>query len=283
MVAFRVSRPHMDRVAARAAAREHIVSARRHAGVELDVAPLPARESGRGFVLVYNQTSLADDLGNLEVLWQFADRSVMAAEYGLIPFFQAAAPTLGIVLLRRGDRAATETILARLVHWAAAREVVSMAAEGRLSPDGRVAHFKRGAFLIAIRAGVPVVPMAVYGGRRILRPGSLRLRSGTLRYRFGSPISITGLTEADAPALAESARQVVATLYEEAARQSTAGCRGSSLGGTTLHIALRRTAGVRPQTPDGLRGRRSRTRVCRCSLMRHRRDRQACLLATGHA
>lgn len=223
MVAFRVSRPQIDRAAARAMVLKHTALARRYAGVDLDLAPLPKRrEIGSAFVLVYNQTSIADDLGNLEVLWQFADRSVMAAEYGLIPFFRAAAKTLGIVLIRRGDRAATELTLAHLVNWAAAGEIVSLGAEGRLSPDGQVGHFKRGAFLVAIRAGLPVVPMAVHGGRHILRPGSLRLRPGTLTYRFGPPISIEGLAEDGAPALAESARQVVATLYAEAARESSA-------------------------------------------------------------
>jgi 1-acyl-sn-glycerol-3-phosphate acyltransferase len=225
IVAFRVSRPRMDRAAARAEVLRHTTSARRYASVDLDVAPLPDRRSiGSSFVLVYNQTSIADDLGNLEVLWQVADRSVLAAEYGRIPFFGAAARNLGIVLMRRGDRTSTEKTLADLAGWAAAGQVVSIGAEGRLSPDGEVAHFKRGAFLVAIRAGVPVVPMAVHGGRQILRPGSLRLRPGTLRYRVGSPIPIEGLTEADAPALAESTRRIVASLSAEAARDSgTAG------------------------------------------------------------
>jgi len=217
LVAFRVSRPPMVRATARAAVLEHVASARRAASVRLDVGPVPDRGDGsRGFVVAYNQTSIADDLGNLDVLWRFADRSVLAAEYGLIPFFEAAARRIGVVLMKRGDRVATEQTIARLVGWAARGEVVTVAAEGRLSPDGAVGHFKRGAFLVAIRAGVPVVPMAVHGGRRILRPGSLRLRSGTLRYRFGPAIPVDGLGEDDAPTLAERTRQVVAALYAEA-------------------------------------------------------------------
>ena len=217
LVAYRVSRPGVPRATARAAVLKHIASARRAADVLLDIAAAPDRSDGRGgFVLAYNQTSIADDLGNLDVLWQFADHSVLAAEYGLIPFFKAAAERMGIVLMKRGDRVATEQILARLVGLASRGEVITLAAEGRLSPDGDVGHFKRGAFLIAIRAGVPVVPMAVHGGRRILRPGSLRLRPGTLRYRFGSAISVDGLVEDDAPILAERVRQAVATLHAEA-------------------------------------------------------------------
>ena len=69
------------------------------------------------------------------------------------------------------------------------------------------------------------VPMTVWGGRSILRPGSLRLRAGMLTYRFGSPISVDGLTEDDAPAMAEEARRAVARLL--------AGARGEIGGSTT--------------------------------------------------
>ncbi|MCG6955059.1 MAG: 1-acyl-sn-glycerol-3-phosphate acyltransferase [Gemmatimonadetes bacterium] len=224
MVAYRASRAGLDRTAARAIILSHVNSVRRWARVELDVAPVPKR-AGSGFVLVYNQTSIADDLGNLDVLWRFADYSVLASEYGRIPFFGSAARRVGIVLMKRGDRQATDETLRRLARWAAEGSVVSVAAEGRLSPGGEVGHFKRGAFLVAIRAGVPVVPMTVWGGRSILRPGSLRLRAGMLTYRFGSPISVDGLTEDDAPAMAEEARRAVARLL--------AGARGEIGGSTT--------------------------------------------------
>jgi 1-acyl-sn-glycerol-3-phosphate acyltransferase len=212
MVARRASRAGLDRAAAREIILRHVATVRRAARVELDLAPVPVRAPRSGFVLVYNQTSIADDLGNLEVLWQFTDFSVLAAEYGRIPYFGSAARRVGIVLMKRGDRQATDETLERLTGWAAGGAVVSLAAEGRLSPDGAVGHFKRGAFLVAIRAGVPVVPMAVSGGRSILPPGSLRLRPGVLTYRFGSPMSADGLSEDDAPALAEEARQAVARL-----------------------------------------------------------------------
>lgn len=218
VVAYRASRRGSDRRAAREIIVRHVASVRREAGVELDVAPVPAR-SGSGFVLVYNQTSIADDLGNMEVLWQFVDYSVLAAEYGRIPYFGSAANKVGIVLMKRGDRRATDATLARLTTWAAEGAGVSVAAEGRLSPDGEVGHFKRGAFLVAIRAGVPVVPMVVAGGRRILRPGSLRLRPGVLSYRFASPIGVDGLTEDDAPKLAEQARHAVARLLADVRRE----------------------------------------------------------------
>ncbi|MEJ2207233.1 MAG: lysophospholipid acyltransferase family protein [Gemmatimonadota bacterium] len=220
--AFQIARRDLDREAARALALAHTSSVRRRARIRLDCRGEPDRRpDGSAFVLVYNQTSMADDLGNLEVLWRFTDYSVLAAEYGYIPFFRAASDKIVIVLMQRGNRTATDRTLDRLVEAASAGAVVSVAAEGRLSPDGRVGHFKRGAFLVAIRAGVPIVPMAVQGGREILRPGSVRLRPGTLRYRFGAAIPVAGIAEDGAPALAEHTRQVVAGLVAEAAAQGS--------------------------------------------------------------
>lgn len=92
-----------------------------------------------------------------------------------------------------------------------------MGAEGRLSSDGAVGHFKRGAFLVAIPAGVPVIPMAIQGGREILAPGAFGCRPGMLRYQIGAAIPVKGYAEADAPRLAERARSAVAALYAEAA------------------------------------------------------------------
>lgn len=106
-----------------------------------------------------------------------------------------------------------DLVLTWLVRAAAEGAQMSMAAEGWLSPDGAVGRFKRGAFLVAIRARVPVVPMTVRGGREILCPGSLRCRPGTLRYRIGTPITADGFSDQDAPKLAERARDAVIALY----------------------------------------------------------------------
>lgn len=219
LLALRCARA-AERDAGRSMILRHMARVRRRAGVSLRVAGEHHVPQRSGFVLVYNQTSLADDLGNLDVLWRYIDLSALAAEYGLLPFFPQAAERVGLVLVRRGNRSATDLVLRRLGEAAAAGRRISMAAEGRLSPDGEVGHFKRGAFLVAIRGGVPVVPMCVQGGRGILAPGSVQMRPGVLRYRFGPPLASQGYAEQDAAELAERARGAVARLYREEAARS---------------------------------------------------------------
>ena len=58
--------------------------------------------------------------------------------------------------------------------------------EGGRSPEG-LREFKEGAAYIAIKAGVPVVPMAIVGMRDLLPMGSLHIRSGRVQFRHRAP------------------------------------------------------------------------------------------------
>jgi 1-acyl-sn-glycerol-3-phosphate acyltransferase len=68
--------------------------------------------------------------------------------------------------------------------------------EGGRSAVG-LGPFKEGAAYIAIKAGVPIVPMAIAGMRELLPIGSAHLRSGKVTVRVGDPISTKGLTIGD--------------------------------------------------------------------------------------
>jgi 1-acyl-sn-glycerol-3-phosphate acyltransferase len=66
--------------------------------------------------------------------------------------------------------------------------------EGTRSMDGRLLRFKGGALAPAIRAGVPVVPVACVGAHRILPKKSLRIRPGEILVRFCPPIDASAYT-----------------------------------------------------------------------------------------
>jgi 1-acyl-sn-glycerol-3-phosphate acyltransferase len=64
--------------------------------------------------------------------------------------------------------------------------------EGGRSPHG-LRDFKEGAAYIAIKAGVPLVPIAIVGLRRLLPMGSIHIRSGRVAVKVGRPIPTAGL------------------------------------------------------------------------------------------
>ena len=86
--------------------------------------------------------------------------------------------------------------------------------EGTRSIDGRVAPFKGGSFLIALQAGLPVVPLSLVGTRRIMAKGQLAAHPGRVRLVIHDPIETTGLARADARAFGERVRQIIRPIAE---------------------------------------------------------------------
>jgi 1-acyl-sn-glycerol-3-phosphate acyltransferase len=85
--------------------------------------------------------------------------------------------------------------------------------EGGRSPKG-LREFKEGAAYIAIKAGVPVVPIALVGMRRLLPMGSIHIRPGRVRLRVGDPIPVTGLAPGDRAELTRRMYEEVSRLLE---------------------------------------------------------------------
>jgi 1-acyl-sn-glycerol-3-phosphate acyltransferase len=66
--------------------------------------------------------------------------------------------------------------------------------EGTRSPDGRLQEFKKGAVVMAIKAGVPIVPIACSGAQRIMRKRSLEIHAGEILVEFLAPIDASQYT-----------------------------------------------------------------------------------------
>lgn len=97
-----------------------------------------------------------------------------------------------------------------------------MAPEGTRSKDGSIGPFKKGPFHIAIGAQAPVYPIVVSGAYELMPRTAWLPRSGTVRLKFLNPVSTQGMTEKDAPVLAERCRQaMVAELALMTARAQT--------------------------------------------------------------
>jgi 1-acyl-sn-glycerol-3-phosphate acyltransferase len=67
--------------------------------------------------------------------------------------------------------------------------------EGTRSPDGRVQPFKKGPFVVAMEARVPVVPVAISGASDLNPKGRLEVRSGTIQVALGEPVHPDGFAD----------------------------------------------------------------------------------------
>jgi 1-acyl-sn-glycerol-3-phosphate acyltransferase len=87
--------------------------------------------------------------------------------------------------------------------------------EGTRSRSAEMLPFKKGGFIMAIKAQAPIVPVAVQGGRDSMRRGSWMLRPVTVSVRVGAPIESTGVTLGRRDELIATTRQRIAALLAE--------------------------------------------------------------------
>jgi 1-acyl-sn-glycerol-3-phosphate acyltransferase len=85
--------------------------------------------------------------------------------------------------------------------------------EGGRSADGVITPFLSGAFYMAIKAGVPIVPVAIVGTYEVLKMNTYVIRPGNLQLVIGQPISTEGCTTRDMEALSEKVKSAIEDLY----------------------------------------------------------------------
>jgi 1-acyl-sn-glycerol-3-phosphate acyltransferase len=91
--------------------------------------------------------------------------------------------------------------------------------EGGRSNDGLLQDFIEGSAYIAIKSGVPAVPVAMTGTREVLPMGSMQIMRGVVHLRIGDPIPTADLTTRDRATLAQTMHDKVADLLNESASQ----------------------------------------------------------------
>jgi len=87
--------------------------------------------------------------------------------------------------------------------------------EGGRSLDGRLAEFRAGTFLLAIKAGVPVVPLTLNGTRGILRVNSWHIRPGSVELIVHPPILTAGKHSSSAEQLSAEVRAAIQSEFDE--------------------------------------------------------------------
>jgi 1-acyl-sn-glycerol-3-phosphate acyltransferase len=91
--------------------------------------------------------------------------------------------------------------------------------EGTREPAGELLPFKKGGFIMAIKAGAPVVPVSIQGGRAAMRKGSWILWPTLVTVRVGEPIDTAGLDLTARDALIAQTREQIMALREDRATQ----------------------------------------------------------------
>ncbi len=178
------------------------------AGTRLIVRNRHRLGHGRGQILVSNHQSwfdifaLGTTLGNG---FSFVGKK----EVSRIPVVGAAWEKVGNIAIDRSDQQAAISSLQRADELMREGRTIIMFPEGTRSPTGKLGRFKKGAFVMAIKSQVPVVPVAVLGTREIMKKGNWRMSSGTVTVLVGRPVDTAGLTLKDRNQLSVRCRESI--------------------------------------------------------------------------
>ena len=176
-------------------------------GVRVRVEGIERLDPNRSYVFAANHQSIYD-IPIVFASLPFQLRIIAKASLGRIPFMGWHLQRTGHVLVDRSKPGAgTVKKMARLV---AAGHSLIVFPEGTRSTDGAVAPFKGGSFVIALDAGLPIVPLSIVGSRHVMFKGQLIVRPGTVSLIVHDPIETAGLGRDRARDFATSVREVVA-------------------------------------------------------------------------
>jgi 1-acyl-sn-glycerol-3-phosphate acyltransferase len=148
------------------------------------------------------------------------------------PVFGWAIASMGFIPVdRENRRTAIKSFEEAAARIRAGRSVLIFPEETR-TINGNLLPFQRGGFLIALKAGIPIVPVGLHGPRRCLPKHSYFVRPGTITVRFGDAIPTAGYSVTDKSGLMEEVRRAVEGLRGNtaAAAAVTGGGSGTAAG-----------------------------------------------------
>jgi len=165
-------------------------------GARLEVWGLESLDLSRSYLFVGNHASQLD----IPVLFAALPvplRFLAKEELRRVPIVGVFITAMGMVFIDRDRADAARSSIDQLAELLASELNLMAFPEGTRSRDGEIQPFKTGAFVAAIKSGVPVVPVRIDGAAAILPAGTLAIQPGPVRVFVGKPIPSTGLTLSD--------------------------------------------------------------------------------------
>jgi 1-acyl-sn-glycerol-3-phosphate acyltransferase len=188
----------------------------RACGITVDVEGLQHIDPNKPYIVISNHLSNFDIWATLAAL-PGRIHFVAKKELTRLPFFgQALAMSDHIVIDRSNPEDAVARINDRIATQIGKGFCILFYAEGTRSPDGKVHAFKKGGVTLALRTGLPIIPMSVSGTRKFLPKGHLVIRPrGRIKLVLAPPVETKGVGVDERDALNERVRAIVIKNYTE--------------------------------------------------------------------
>jgi 1-acyl-sn-glycerol-3-phosphate acyltransferase len=210
IVPFNDSSPMIDRVI-RGWSRIWLTTS----GTRLEVEGGDNIDPKRSYVVVANHLSALDIMACLLAV-PLPIRFLAKKELFRVPVLAQGMRLVGIIEVDREARGAIHSEVNRQ-----SRDLIEKGrsliiyAEGTRPRNGVMKPFKKGAFTMAIRAGLPVLPLSIHGSYEAWPPAKPIVRGGLIRVVIDKPVETDGLTSADTGDLRDQVREIIGGRVEE--------------------------------------------------------------------
>ena len=174
-------------------------------GVRVEVTGLERLDPAQAYIFTPNHQSMIEV--PLFVTYLGRNPAYLAKkEVFKYPIFGYGIGLMGVVPVDRSNSpAAVESARLATKNLRRGKSYV-VYPEGTRSPDGRMLPFKKGAFMMALDAGVPVVPVTISGGTQIMPKAQVKVHPSTVRITVHEPLSTKGYSKQNISELMERAR-----------------------------------------------------------------------------
>jgi len=185
----------------------------RAAGVKVHVHGLENAGNGEPRIFASNHVSWFDVPALASVLPRY--KFVAKAELFKVPIFGSAMRAAGMIEIQRENRKAA------FGAYDVAAERIKQGNSVIVFPEGTRGHayplrpFKKGPFVLAIAAEVPIVPLIIHGTIEKLRKGSFRVYPGRIDIHLLEPVSTTGVDYDHREALMQTVRARMAAAMRD--------------------------------------------------------------------
>ena len=186
-------------------------------GVEVKTSGLERVPGDEPVVFVSNHQSWFDIFALVTVIPGQA-RFVAKKELAKVPIFGKAIRAAGHIYIDRHDREEAFSAYEQSAEYIREGMSTVVFAEGTRSRTGELQPFKKGPFVLAIAAQVPIVPVYCARTFTLLRKGTMRIHPHPIAVMFGEPVSTEGLTYDDREAMRDKIRKAIEQLRVDSDR-----------------------------------------------------------------
>ena len=183
------------------------------AGIKVRVHGMENAATGQPHIFASNHVSWFDVPALAKILPRY--KFVAKAELFKVPIFGRGMRIIGMIEIQRENRKAA------FGAYDVAAEKIRSGSSVVVFPEGTRGHayplrpFKKGPFVLAIAAGVPIVPVIVHGTIEIMPKGSFWVQPGTIDVHLLEPVSTTGVDYEHREALMQAVRTRMADAMRE--------------------------------------------------------------------